>query len=70
MSKFSLKSYSKPTPILFRRIGDAFLALTVALLAEPNLLGPSLTRYATIAMIGLKVLSNFFSNEPADASHS
>lgn len=65
MAKFSIKSYSKPTPILFRRIGDAFLAFTVALLAEPNLLGASMTRYVTIAMICAKVLTNFFSDEPS-----
>lgn len=65
MATFSFKSYAKPTPILFRRIGDAFLALTVALLAEPHLLGEAMTRYVTIAMICAKVLTNFFSHEPA-----
>ena len=71
MAKFSIKSYAKPTPILFRRIGDAFLAFTVALLAEPNLLGEVMTRYVTIAMICAKVLTNFFSYDAtAEASSS
>jgi len=72
MAKFDWGSYFEPTPKLFRKIGDSFLAVgstisATTLIASLNVDDPKVQKILTIAGIGTiilaavgKFLSNFF----------
>jgi len=69
-TKFTWKNYFAPTPALFRKIGDSLLALTIYLLANPDLLGSKHTRYVTMSMIAAKFITNFFSVSPVEPNET
>jgi hypothetical protein len=65
MTKFTWKGYWKPTPLMFRKIGDALLgvfsivSVSSVITEHKNLAIASLV----IGVIG-KILSNFFTDSP------
>jgi hypothetical protein len=67
MAKISLKSYFEPTPVNIRKFADALLVGLVYIQMDPSLLGDKWTRFATLGIVAMKVLSNFFTVSPGQA---
>lgn len=69
MTKFSWKGYWQPTPLMFRKIGDALLGIfSIASVSSVIADHQGLAVASLIVGIIGKILSNFFSDNPAPAA--
>lgn len=67
---FGLKHFYTPTPLVWRKIGDAFLGISTALASYQALEGGNKYFVAATILTGAigKYLTNFFTNDPAQAA--
>lgn len=68
--EISTKSYFKPTPVNIRKFADSLLIGAVYIQANPALLGDKWTRRATMVVIAMKIISNFFSATPVPGTEA
>jgi len=66
MTKFSWKGYWKPTPLMFRKIGDALLGI-FSIVSVSSVITEHKDLAVASLIIGIlgKILSNFFTDTPA-----
>jgi len=65
MTKFSWKGYWQPTPLMFRKIGDALLGI-FSIVSVSSVITEHKDLAIASLIIGIlgKILSNFFSDSP------